>query len=296
MGWTCDCPSPLPDAEKVAAALVVVVGVDEGVGLRLRFRSRSGTMVRTVGVGAVVAMDVSESEGVAGDHGVDVLSNGECHCVECDDRFGIGVAVLVLVVVVLVVACVAGDDTLAFAATAVRLLLLRGMRRGATTGLSRTGSTMAVRPLAPRHPGRLSMDEDSGDVPVEAGERMGRTVFSWMRSPNVRCCLWWCFGGVSAAGGSLTNSLACAEPMREPARPGDSEAGSLVALAWLGRRGLAVVPSWFLRRSRRNMGMLLRWRGDVGWSILWDFGARDACFGCCCSSPSDAFSRSRCFF
>lgn len=35
-----------------------------------------------------------------------------------------------------------------------RLLLLRGIFNGVTSGLSRTGSTSAVRPLAPRHPGR----------------------------------------------------------------------------------------------------------------------------------------------
>lgn len=38
-----------------------------------------------------------------------------------------------------------------------RLLLLRGMLSGATSGVSWTGATRVVRPLAPCHAGRLDV-------------------------------------------------------------------------------------------------------------------------------------------
>lgn len=50
---------------------------------------------------------------------------------------------------------------------ATRLLLFRGIFRGVTSGLSRTGSTWAVRPLAPRQPGREGAKEPAaGSAPL----------------------------------------------------------------------------------------------------------------------------------
>src|SRR5438477_275889 len=49
-------------------------------------------------------------------------------------------------------------------------LLLSGIFKGATSGLSWTGSTRAVRPLAPRQPGR-------DDVKAPAAGSVGSTSF-----------------------------------------------------------------------------------------------------------------------
>lgn len=92
---------------------------------------------------------------------------------------------------------------------ATRLLLLRGMFRGATSGVSWTGATMVVRPLAPCHGGRLdvkavaagsvaereSLGGTASGAAGEAGEAGEGT------GSDVRGAATCCAGGAGGAGG-----------------------------------------------------------------------------------------------
>ena len=62
-------------------------------------------------------------------------------------------------------------------------LLLSGTFKGATSGSSFTGSTIAVRPLAPRHPGRVAANAPAAG---SSSASLGPPIFAILRtrSPN----------------------------------------------------------------------------------------------------------------
>lgn len=176
----------------------------------------------------------------------------------------------------------------------MRLLLFRGILRGATSGVSWTGSTNVVRPDAPRQPGRLDVKAPmAGSVLLCSGGPLGDLpplrAICFTRSPKLvgLCC-----DGCDAAGSTdmpspraysagftcegRPLSLVVRSPVMESHRTSLPE-----GLSWGWCRASRLffsrsAASDCFRRARRIMGMLLR--APCSGGGVWPVGREDARF------------------